>query len=267
MAGYLDHDDVKERASALLLKHARKEWPKIIGAVGLVSSTDTMADKLAEKLARALINELHDVLSQPEHPVRQDYERWVIDYIDRLGADPDVAAQVEALKQRIIAHPQVQEYVQNLWKEIQAALRRDLSTPDSAMARHLERALQAMGKKLANDAALRDALNNHLLSGAQRLTETLRNGVDFWWDEYTTNDGNCWFDNTGAGGGPARPVRPGAGRRARGHRDPRSRRGHSAPTPRGGDHRAPGLRRKPGGPLPGARRCAPGPGERSGRCG
>ncbi|NGM86826.1 DUF445 domain-containing protein [Parapusillimonas sp. SGNA-6] len=177
MAGYLEHDEVKDRASGLLLKHARKEWPRIIGAVGLVSSTDTMADKLAEKLARALINELHDVLSQPDHPVRQDYERWVIDYIRRLGTDADVAAQVEAMKQRLIAHPAVQEYVQNLWNEIHAALRRDLATPASAMARHLDKALQGIGKKLATDPALRDALNNHLLSGAQRLTETLRSGV------------------------------------------------------------------------------------------
>lgn len=177
MAGYLEHDDVKDRASALLLKHARKEWPRIIGAVGLVSSTDAMADKLAEKLARALINELHDVLSQPDHPVRRDYEQWVVDYIRRLGTDPDVAEQVEAMKQRLIAHPAVQEYVQNLWHEIHAALRRDLSTPESAMARHLEKALQGIGRKLASDAALRDALNSHLLSGAQRLTETLRSGV------------------------------------------------------------------------------------------
>src|SRR5690606_7668834 len=57
------------------------------------------------------------------------------------------------------------------------ALRRDLSTPASAMARHLDKALQGLGKKLATDPALRDALNNHLLSGAQRLTETLRSGV------------------------------------------------------------------------------------------
>jgi hypothetical protein len=33
------------------------------------------------------------------------------------------------------------------------------------------------------------------------VPDVLPNGVDFWWDEYTTNDGNCWFGNTGAGGG------------------------------------------------------------------
>ncbi|MDQ3759124.1 MAG: right-handed parallel beta-helix repeat-containing protein [Actinomycetota bacterium] len=32
--------------------------------------------------------------------------------------------------------------------------------------------------------------------------DVLPNGVDFWWDEFPTNDGNCWFENKGAGGGP-----------------------------------------------------------------
>jgi hypothetical protein len=26
------------------------------------------------------------------------------------------------------------------------------------------------------------------------------NGVDFWWDEYASNKGNCWYDNTGQNG-------------------------------------------------------------------
>jgi hypothetical protein len=27
-----------------------------------------------------------------------------------------------------------------------------------------------------------------------------RNGVDFWWDDFPTNTGNCWHDNTAAPG-------------------------------------------------------------------
>lgn len=177
MAVYLDQEDVKERASDLLLKHARKEWPRIIGAVGMVSSTDAMADKLADKLARALIDELHDVMSQPGHPVRRSYEAWVSDYVARLGSDPEVTAQIEALKQRMIANPQVQDYVQSLWDEIHAALRRDLSAPQSRLSLHLEQALLAMGRKLAKEPSLREAINSHVLTSAQRLTETLRSGV------------------------------------------------------------------------------------------
>jgi hypothetical protein len=30
--------------------------------------------------------------------------------------------------------------------------------------------------------------------------KTAPNGVDFWWDEFTANTGNCWFDNVGPDG-------------------------------------------------------------------
>ncbi len=39
----------------------------------------------------------------------------------------------------------------------------------------------------------------------------LPNGVDFWWDEFPGNVGNCWFDNTGSDGTAASVTGPGAG--------------------------------------------------------
>jgi len=55
-----------------------------------------------------------------------------------------------------------------------------------------------------------------LLAGS--VPDTLPNGVDFWWDEFPTNEGNCWYDNTGSGGTrasltadpPLNPLLPGS---------------------------------------------------------
>lgn len=177
LGGYLGDEDVKERASALLVKFARKEWPRIIKAVDVIASVEGIADNLADRLARALVQELRDVLSEPDHPVRRDYEAWVLDYIARLRSEPALAAQVEAMKQRAIDHPKVQEYVQGLWDDIHAALRRDLSDERSALAAHLESALLALARKLGEDPDLREAINGHVLGAARRLTGRLRIGV------------------------------------------------------------------------------------------
>jgi hypothetical protein len=40
---------------------------------------------------------------------------------------------------------------------------------------------------------------------------TQPNGVDFWWDEFATNDGNCWFDNAGPDGTEGSVTGPGVG--------------------------------------------------------
>ena len=174
---YLDQEEVKTRASALMVKFARKEWPRIVGAVNLIKPVEGISDSLANRLARALIDEMQDVLSHPDHPIRKDYEAWMLAYIEQLRTDPDTAAQIDAIKQRIIDHPNVQTYVQGLWEEIQASLRADLAREDSAIGQHLTQTLSALGQKLGNDPALRAAINEHILSSAHKLADGLRDGV------------------------------------------------------------------------------------------
>jgi uncharacterized membrane-anchored protein YjiN (DUF445 family) len=77
----------------------------------------------------------------------------------------------------VIDHPAVQEYVQGLWARIHASLRADLASEDSALAGHLRRSLASVGEALQADPSLREALNQHLMDGAERLTTRLRSGV------------------------------------------------------------------------------------------
>ncbi len=67
-------------------------------------------------------------------------------YIVRLREDPALVARLEQLKQQAIAHPALQDYIQDLWARIHGALRRDLEQADSAIARHLEQSLQGLGQ-------------------------------------------------------------------------------------------------------------------------
>ena len=168
---------VRERASALIVRYIRKEWPTLASTVDWVKPIDEIGDSLADRLARAGLEELQDVLSQPEHPLRQDYARWLGDYMQRLREDPALAEKVNTLKQQVIDHPAVQEYVQGLWKRVHDYLRDDLSREDSVLAGYLERSLSKLGTALGEDPALRDALNQHMLAGAEKLTNRLRNGV------------------------------------------------------------------------------------------
>jgi uncharacterized membrane-anchored protein YjiN (DUF445 family) len=174
---WLDDEKVKAWASDLIVRYARREWPKLVGTVNWVTPVDEIGDKLADRLARAAIEELQNILSTPTHPLRQDYETWLRGYIERLREDPAMAERVEQLKQRAIEHPALQDYVQALWAQIHQALRRDLTGEDSAIAVHLERSLHGLGRSLEEDPALREALNQHMLDAAGRLTERLRASV------------------------------------------------------------------------------------------
>jgi len=174
---WLGNEAVKQRASALIVRYIQREWPKLASTVNWVKPIDEIGDSLAERLAHAVLAELQQILAQPEHPLRRDYEMWLGQYIQRLRSDPALAARVEDLKQQMIDHPAVQDYVQGLWARIHASLREDLASEDSALAGHLRRSLAAVGQSLQDDPALREALNQHLMDGAERLTSRLREGV------------------------------------------------------------------------------------------
>lgn len=177
VAQWLDNDKVRQQASALIVRYIRKEWPKLASTVDWVKPIDEIGDSLADRLARAGLEELQAILSQPEHPLRRDYALWLGDYMRRLREDPALAARIDALKQQVIDHPAVQDYVQGLWQRVHDYLREDLSREDSVLAGHLERSLGKLGTAISADPALRDALNQHMLAGAEKLTNRLRSGV------------------------------------------------------------------------------------------
>ena len=177
IGGFLAEDEVKARVSALMVRHARKEWPKVIGMVELVTPVARMADGLADKLSASVLGELRDVLAQPEHPVRQRYDRWLAEFIERLRHDEALVAAFERVKERAITDPAVLDYAASVWSDIKRLLQADLADEHSALAQHVAQAMRDVGDRLRDDEGLRASLNEHLLSAAGQLAANLRTGV------------------------------------------------------------------------------------------
>ena len=177
IGGFLAEDEVKARVSALMVRHARKEWPKVIGMVELVTPVARMADGLADKLSASVLGELREVLAQPDHPVRLRYDRWLAEFIERLRTDESLIAAFERVKERAIGDPAVLEYAASVWRDIKRRLQADLADERSALADHVAQAMHDVGERLRGDVGLRAALNEHLLSAAGQLTTNLRSGV------------------------------------------------------------------------------------------
>lgn len=177
LSEFLMEDEVKARVSQLLLKHARKEWPKIIATLELVTNLPDLSDSLADRLSASMLAELREVLAQPDHPVRLRYEDWLKTFVARLRSDPELVASVRDMKERAIDDPALQAYVSSLWADVKQLLRENLAADNSTLARYAQGALQALGQRLASDASLREALNEHLLAAADELAASLRAGI------------------------------------------------------------------------------------------
>ncbi|MCK9689193.1 DUF445 domain-containing protein [Scleromatobacter humisilvae] len=174
---FLAEDEVKARVSALMVRHARKEWPKVVGMVELVTPVARMADGLADKLSASVLGELREVLAQPDHPVRQRYDRWLAEFTGRLRHDEALVAAFERVKERAITDPAILDYAASVWNDIKRLLQADLADEHSALAEHVAQAMRDVGDRLRGDEGLRASLNEHLLSAAGQLAANLRGGV------------------------------------------------------------------------------------------
>lgn len=177
VAEYLQTEENRETVARLMLAYVRKEWPNIVSMVDLVSNVNGIATRMSERLAQQIVTELQQVLSDSKHPMRQKYEQWIQEFIDRLRQDPVMGEQIKGIKDRAIAHEDVQRYVQGIWDEALAALRSDLQRQDSALLQRLEHGLAGIGERLAQDPSLAASINEHVIAAAGKLAESLRAGV------------------------------------------------------------------------------------------
>ena len=131
--------------------------------------TDWLGDQGAALMAHALEGLLAEVASNPEHELRARFDEAVHTLIERLQTDPDWARKAEEVRHYLQTDATLGGYVHALWRGMRAALLRDLTDDDSAVARNVRAMGLWLGQSLAQDAALRQALNARLQDWAHSL--------------------------------------------------------------------------------------------------
>lgn len=109
---------------------------------------------LGDKVMAALFSTLKEARA-PGHPWRAGWDGKLAEWAQKLEHDPELRAQGEALKARLLDSPEVHEEARGAWRALHARW----SSRPAALARGLDELLAALGRRLANDEAARDALN------------------------------------------------------------------------------------------------------------
>jgi uncharacterized membrane-anchored protein YjiN (DUF445 family) len=114
---------------------------------------------IAVKLAFGILNR---VASDPAHPLRQRFDDFTVEFIERLKADPQFSSKSEEIKHYLLNDDTLNNYLKSLWGDLKAWLKRDLESEDSTLRLRLEATGAWLGKTLAEDPALRQSLNDNL---------------------------------------------------------------------------------------------------------
>lgn len=119
---------------------------------------------LAVRLASGILNK---VAADPKHPLRQRFDVFTQEFIERLKADPAFAARADEIKAYLLGDETLNGYLATLWGDLKSWVKKDLHSEDSSLRRRLVATGAWVGKVLAEDPQLRASLSENLESAAR----------------------------------------------------------------------------------------------------
>ena len=123
-----------------------------------------------DRLVSALHNALKRMADDPDDPLRRRLTETLAALPERLRADPDLAARVEAAKEELLASPAVARLLEDAAAGLRKLVIADLGAQPSELVSWITARLDRARRTLAEDIALRRSLDRWL---KERLTEAV----------------------------------------------------------------------------------------------
>jgi uncharacterized membrane-anchored protein YjiN (DUF445 family) len=124
--------------------------------------------KVAKEIADGLIAYLDD-LGKRDHDARATFDAAVDQLVSDLRHAPAFRSQVNAMRDRFLAAPEVNAYFQTVWQGLRATLEQELAQPNSRLRQALSGILRSIGSAIAEDPALQARMDTRIEDGIQTL--------------------------------------------------------------------------------------------------
>ena len=132
---------------------------------------------LMRKIIKSSYAFLDEVRTTPGHPLRNEFDGFVKNFIERLRTSPEYAERAEALKRDLLARPELRELARNMWTSLKDFIGKDLQSEKSAIRRQLDRLFVDVGRQLATDPTVRAEMNEGFVVALSAFIERQKSGV------------------------------------------------------------------------------------------
>ncbi|WP_026840620.1 DUF445 domain-containing protein [Citrifermentans bremense] len=129
-----------------------------------------------EKIIDKVSGFLNLVNADPDHELRQEFDRAVGDFIAKLKHDSGTREKVAELKREVLDNEQLSHYAKNLVADLKQWMADDLDRPLSSIRAKIADAAVGLGNTLAENADLADSVNEHLERVVRNYADSLRAG-------------------------------------------------------------------------------------------
>ncbi len=134
-------------------------------------------DQIYLKLVRSVEKTLHEVTSNPDHPLRHRFNEAVAEFVERLRSSPEMIARGEELKEEVLRHPAVREYSGSLWADVKGGVLEHSADPQSEFRRRVGHAVSRFGASLQHDEELLEKVNGWVEQAVLYVVDQYRHEV------------------------------------------------------------------------------------------
>jgi uncharacterized membrane-anchored protein YjiN (DUF445 family) len=132
---------------------------------------------LLKKIVASAGSLLEEVRADPDHPMRQEFDRFVLKFIDRLRNSKDYAKRAEKLKRDFLARPELAGLAEDMWASMRTIIEQDASADNSKIREHLAAMFVDVGRHLATDPQIRADMNQGFVVALVSFVESQKSGV------------------------------------------------------------------------------------------
>lgn len=142
------------------------------------------------RISGAIIEGLEDVLAslhEPQSDARRAFRAALLDYVHALDASPEMQARVNAVKDRLLDHPDIRAWIGSIWQDLSDVALKDLEASPSKIRTGLERSIRLFGQSLRRDAVMQahidasiERVAHYLMSWRGRIGGFFTDVVKSW---------------------------------------------------------------------------------------
>ncbi|GAB1508241.1 DUF445 domain-containing protein [Actinophytocola sp. KF-1] len=132
---------------------------------------------VADKVYGEVLSFAWLVKTDPNHPMRLAVDKFLAEFAADLQTDPATMERAEAVKQQVLAHPEVQNVIGSAWSTAKRLLLDAAEDPSSELRRRVREGLVNLGHRLTGDDGLREKVDSWVEGAAAYVVVNYRDEI------------------------------------------------------------------------------------------
>ena len=131
-------------------------------------------DRAALKIVEVAVKKISEVRRDQDHELRQRFDAFVHQFIEKLKSDDALRAKVHRLRDEALESPALGRYIGGLWSEFREWLAAEHDRRPASLHQRVTAMLESLGQTLCADREIQQWIDEQILRAAPALVEEYR---------------------------------------------------------------------------------------------